>query len=149
MKYFLWAGLILFAIGIQGSLSFFDITPNFTVILACHAGIRHGPAKGLLLGSLVGVIEDSLSGFLLGPHLLGKGLTGYVAAFLASKFFGWTSLLGALVVTSLTLADGIIVYAARSIFGTSPASIGTAAFIIAIQSLFNAPFGFLLKKKSE
>ena len=149
MKYLFWAGLAFLIFGIQGSISLFDISPNFTVMLACYAGIRAGEGKGLLLGSMIGIAEDSLSGALLGPHLLSKGIIGYLSAFLYSKFFVWTPLLGIMSAIILTLIDGFIVYSARSVFGTMPASIGAAAFIISIQSLFNAPVGILLRKKRE
>ncbi len=135
--------------GLQGSVSFFDVTPNFTAILACHAGIRYGEARGLLVGSIIGTLEDSLSGSLLGPHLLGKGVTGYAAAFLSGKFFGWGPVLGIVVLFALSLLDGITVYAARSIFSASPTGIGKAAVIIVVQSLINAPFGFFVKKRSD
>jgi rod shape-determining protein MreD len=133
----------------QGTISLFDITPNFTVILACYAGIREGENKGLLLGSLIGMVEDSLSGSLFGPHLLSKGLAGYLSAVLYSKIFVWTPVLGVLTAIVFTIADSFAVYAARSVFGTMPSGFGAAAFIIALQSLFNAPLGIFLRKKSE
>jgi rod shape-determining protein MreD len=149
VKYLFWGIITFLAFGIQGTLSFFDITPNFTVILACYAGIRGGEGKGLFFGSLIGILEDSLSGTLLGPHLLSKGLIGYLSAFLYSKLFIWTPVLGIITVVVLAIVDSSIVYIARSVFGTVPSGVSSAAFIIAMQSLFNAPFGILLKKKSE
>jgi len=149
VKYLLWAGITFLTFGIQGSISLFDITPNFTVILACYAGIREGEGKGLFFGSLIGIVEDSLSGALLGPNLLSKGLVGYLAAFLYSKFFVWNPVLGILTVSLLTMADSFIVYTARSIFGTMPSGIGAATFIIFMQSLYNAPIGIFLKKRIE
>ncbi len=148
MKYLLWAGITFLTFGIQGSISLFDITPNFTVILASYAGIREKELKGLFFGSLIGIAEDSLSGTFLGPNLLSKGLIGYLAAFLYSKFFVWNPVLGMLTVSLLTMADSFIVYTARSIFDTMPSGIAAAAFIIAMQSLYNAPLGIFLKKKS-
>jgi rod shape-determining protein MreD len=149
VKYLLWAGIIFFTFGIQGSISLFDITPNFTVILACYAGIREGEVKGLFFGSLIGIIEDSLSGNLLGPNLLSKGLTGYLAAFLYGKIFVWTPVLGILTIMVFTAVDSFVVFTARSVFGTMPSGISTAAFIIAMQSIINAPLGIVLKKRSE
>ena len=148
MKYLLWAGITFLTFGIQGSISLFDITPNFTVILASYAGIREKELKGLFFGSLIGIAEDSLSGTFLGPNLLSKGLIGYLAAFLYSKFFVWNPVLGMLTVSLLTMTDSFIVYTARSIFDTMPSGIAAAAFIIAMQSLYNAPLGIFLKKKS-
>lgn len=149
MKYFFWALIAFFTFGIQGSISLFDITPNFTVLLTCYAGIRGGAGKGLLMGSIIGLIEDSLSGSILGPHLLSKGLIGYLSAFLHSRLFLWTPVLGILTLIILTIADGFAVYTARSVFSTMPSGIGTAAFIIGMQSLFNAPFGVFLKKMKD
>jgi rod shape-determining protein MreD len=149
MKYLLWGIITFLTFGIQGAISFFDITPNFTVILACYAGIRGGEGKGLFLGSLIGILEDSLSGTLLGPHLLSKGIIGYLSASLYSKFFIWTPVLGVISVVVLTIADSSIVYTSRSVFGTMPSGVGSAAFVIAMQSLFNAPLGIFLKKKSD
>ena len=149
MKYLLWPGITFPTFGIHASISLFDITPNFTVILASYAGIREKELKGLFFGSLIGIVEDSLSGTFLGPNLLSKGLVGYLAAFLYSKFFVWNPVLGMLTVSLLTMADSFIVYTARSIFDTMPSGIGAAAFIIAMQSLYNAPLGIFLKKKSE
>jgi len=148
VKYLLWAGITFLTFGIQGSISLFDITPNFTVILASYAGIREKELKGLFFGSLIGIAEDSLSGTFLGPNLLSKGLIGYLAAFLYSKFFVWNPVLGMLTVSLLTMTDSFIVYTARSIFDTMPSGIAAAAFIIAMQSLYNAPLGIFLKKKS-
>ena len=149
MIYVLWAAILLFAFVLQGSISFFDISPNLTVILACYAGIRKREVKGMLIGSVIGMIEDSLSGAFLGPHLLSKGLIGYLSSLTYSRFFIWTPLLGIITMSVLTFIDGLIIFASRSIFERMPASFLVALFMIVIQSLFNAPFGFILRPKTE
>jgi len=149
MIYLLWAAILLFAFVLQGSISFFDISPNLTVILACYAGIKKREVKGMLIGSVIGMIEDSLSGAFLGPHLLSKGLIGYLASLTYSRFFIWTPLLGIITMSVLTFIDGLIIFASRSIFDRMPASFFVALFMIVIQSLFNAPFGFILRPKTE
>ena len=149
MIYVLWAAILLFAFVLQGSISFFDISPNLTVILACYAGIRKREVKGMLIGSVIGMIEDSLSGAFLGPHLLSKGLIGYLSSLTYSRFFIWTPLLGIITMSVLTFIDGLIIFASRSIFDRMPASFLVALFMIAIQSLLNAPFGFILRPKTE
>jgi rod shape-determining protein MreD len=149
MTYVLWAAILLFTFVLQGSISFFDISPNLTVILACYAGIRKREVKGMLIGSVIGMIEDSLSGAFLGPHLLSKGLIGYLSSLTYSRFFIWTPLLGIITMSVLTFIDGLIIFASRSIFDRMPASFLVALFMIVIQSLFNAPFGFILRPKTE
>jgi rod shape-determining protein MreD len=149
MIYFFWAAILLFALILQGSISFFDISPNLTVILACYAGIRKREVKGMLIGSVIGMIEDSLSGAFLGPHLLSKGLIGYLSSLTYSRFFIWTPLLGVITMSVLTFIDGLIIFASRSVFNRMPASFLVALLMILIQSLLNAPFGLILKPKTE
>ena len=149
MIYLLWAAILLFAFILQGSISFFDISPNLTVILACYAGIKKREVKGMLIGSVIGIIEDSLSGAFLGPHLLSKGLIGYLSSLTYSRFFIWTPLLGIITMSVLTFIDGLIIFASRSIFDRMPAGFLVALFMIVIQSLLNAPFGFILRPKTE
>jgi len=149
MIYLLWAAILLFAFVLQGSISFFDISPNLTVILACYAGIKKREVKGMLIGSVIGIIEDSLSGAFLGPHLLSKGLIGYLSSLTYSRFFIWTPLLGIITMSVLTFIDGLIIFASRSIFDRMPAGFLVALFMIVIQSLLNAPFGFILRPKTE
>jgi rod shape-determining protein MreD len=149
MIYLLWAAILLFAFILQGSISFFDISPNLTVILACYAGIQKREVKGMFIGSAIGIIEDSLSGAFLGPHLLSKGVIGYLSSLTYSRFFIWTPLLGIITMSVLTFVDGFIIFASRSIFDKMPAGFLVALFMIVIQSLFNAPFGFILRPKTE
>lgn len=149
MRYFLWTVVFFLVFAIQGSLSLFDITPNFTAVLACYAGINKREVKGMFLGALIGVIEDNLASPFLGPNLLSKGLIGYLSSFVYSRFFVWTPVLGMISISVLTLTDGFVVLLSRSIFDRMPVNFGAAAFVIVIQSLLNAPFGIFLKPNKE
>jgi rod shape-determining protein MreD len=149
MIYLLWIVIVFLTIIIQASISLFDITPNLTIVLAFYAGIKYGDIKGMIIGSFIGIIEDSLSGTLLGPNLLTKGLVGYTASFLYSRFFMWTPLLGMVSISLFTFAESFMVFILRSIFNRMPAGTGAAFTIILIQSLFNAPLGLFLKPKKE
>jgi rod shape-determining protein MreD len=148
MIYLLWAAIIFLTLIIQGSVSLFDFTPNLTVVLACYAGIRKREVKGMFFGSLIGIIEDSLSGAFLGPNLLSKSLVGYLSSFIYSRFFIWTPLLGIISISVLTLIDSSVLFVSRSICNKMPVSIGASVFIIAIQSLSNAPLGIFLRPKN-
>lgn len=147
MRYLLWATIILLTFIIQGRLSLFGVTPNFTFVLAYYAGIREGGVKGLFLGSIIGAVEDSLSGALLGPHLLSKGLVGYFSSFLSGSFFRWTPLLGIIGISVLTIFDSTLVFMSRSFFDRMPVTIGVAVFIVTIQLMINAPLGIFLRPK--
>jgi len=147
MIYLLWAVITFFILIIQSSVSLFDVAPNLTVVVASYAGIRKGQIKGMLLGALIGIVEDSLSGAFLGPHFLSKGLIGYLSSVIYGKLFIWTPMLGVIAISVLTLMDSSVVFILRSIFDRMPVSFGAAAFIITIQLLFNAPLGILLRPK--
>jgi rod shape-determining protein MreD len=147
MRYLLWATIILLTFIIQGRLSLFGVTPNFTFVLAYYAGIREGGVKGLFLGSIIGAVEDSLSGALLGSHLLSKGLVGYFSSFLSGSFFRWTPLLGIIGISVLTIFDSTLVFMSRSFFDRMPVTIGVAVFIVTIQLMINAPLGIFLRPK--
>ena len=147
MRYFLWSAIIFLTFIMQGSVAPFDVTPNLTAVLACYVGIRKGEVRGILFGSLIGILEDSLSGALLGPNLLSKGLIGYLSYFISSRIFIWTPFLGIISISALTLIDSSVVFISRSIFDKMPVGIGAAFFTIAIQSLLNAPLGVFLRPK--
>jgi rod shape-determining protein MreD len=149
MIYLLWIVLVFLTVLIQASISLFDITPNLTVVLAFYAGIKYGDIKGMFIGAFIGIIEDSLSGTLLGPNLLSKALVGYTSSFLYRRFFMWTPLLGMISLSLFTFADSFAVFILRSIFNRMPAGAGAAFMIILIQSLINAPLGLFLKPKKE
>ena len=148
MKYILWIFIIILVFIIQGSVSLYYVTPNLTVVLAYYAGVKMREVKGLFLGSFIGLMEDSLTGILLGPNLLSKGLVGYFACFLYNRFFLWTPLLGIMNVFVFTLADGLIVYITQSIFIKSPVALSTALLVISLQALLNAPLGLFIKPKN-
>jgi rod shape-determining protein MreD len=148
MKYIIWVFIIILVFIIQGSVSLYYVTPNLTVVLAYYAGLKMREVKGLFLGSFIGLMEDSLTGILLGSNLLSKGLVGYFASFLYNRFFLWTPLLGIMSVFICTLADGLIVYITQSIFIKSPVALSTALLVISLQALLNAPLGLFIKPKN-
>ncbi len=149
LRLLIWAMIAFLIFLLQGSISLFNITPNLTAALACYAGIKKREIKGMFLGSLIGIVEDSLSGAFLGPNLLSKGIIGYLSSFVYSKFFVWTPVLGIISISLLTLTDGFIVFMSRSIFDKMPASSSAAALIIILQSLLNAPLGIFLKPEDK
>lgn len=147
MIYVLWTAIILLTVLAQGSVSFIHIKLNLTVILVCYIGMKRGEIPGMFFGALIGLIEDILSGVLIGPNILSKGLIGYLSSSLYRKLFIWTPLIGAINIFSLTFLDSSIVFILRSIFDKIPVDIGTALFIIMVQSLVNAPPGIFIKPK--
>ncbi len=148
MRYLKWALFIISTFILQRRLSLFGVSPDLTLLLIYYAGLREGYSTGLILGSAIGSIEDNLSGIFLGPYLLSKGLVGYLSSFISGSFFRWTPLFGAIGVASMTILDNVIVLLSRSFFDRIPTSTEAAFLIIFIQTLFNTPFGILIKPRN-
>ncbi|MBA4372950.1 MAG: rod shape-determining protein MreD [Thermodesulfovibrio sp.] len=146
MRYAAWLLAAFCALLLQGRVSVLGIVPNLTVLLAFYAGIRYGANQGLLAGLLIGFVEDSLSGSLIGPNMLAKGLVGYVAAFfITGGLFRWTPLLGVFSVSALTLAGNIVTVLAKTLFDKMPGSIASIIFISVMQALLNAMAGAFMR----
>jgi rod shape-determining protein MreD len=109
--------------------------------------MKKGETPGMFFGALIGFIEDIFSGVLIGPNILSKGIVGYLSSSLYRRLFIWTPLLGAINIFSLTFLDSSIVFILRSTFDTIPVDIGTALFIVIVQSLVNTPVGIFIKPK--
>ncbi|MGD0886413.1 MAG: rod shape-determining protein MreD [Thermodesulfovibrionales bacterium] len=140
-------GIVLSLI-LQTKVSIFGIAPEPMVIAAYYVGINATARKGMLVGSLMGVIEDSAVGGMIGPNLLGKGLVGFFSSSLFGGVFRWTPLLGMLVVFSLTIMDGFIVFLSQTFYETPPAPWSKVILTIIIQGLVNAAIGGFIKPKN-
>lgn len=136
---------VLAAFIVHSQVSFWGVAPNLTVVVAYAVGIYAGPARGVLLGSAIGMLEDSITGNILGPNLLGKGMAGFLASFNTGSLFRWTPFLGMLSLFSLTLLDGVVVWSSRTIFETSPATMSRGFFTILMQGMMNITIGIFLR----
>lgn len=132
----------------QTKISFFGVSPDLTAAVAYYIGIKGGAAKGIIFGSLIGLVEDSISGNLLGPNLLGKGIVGFSSSFNSGSLLRWTPLLGAISIFTLTVLDGFVILSSRGIFGSAPTSVSAGAFVLFIQGLINLPFGIFVKPEN-
>src|SRR5512147_2878549 len=120
--FFIFLGVML-AFLLQIKISILGVPPDLTAAVAYYFGITGGSTKGVLFGSLIGLIEDSVGGSILGPNLLGKGLVGFFSSFMSGSPLRWTPLLGIVSLAILTLMDGSIILLSRAIFDTMPTSL--------------------------
>lgn len=141
--------IIFFAFLLQSHVSVFGAPPNLTAAIAYYFGLKNGETKGMLFGSFIGLVEDCLSGGIIGPNLLGKGLVGFFSSFMSGGFFRWTPLSGMIGIALLTSFDGIIVFISRTAFEHMPTSITKAIFIILISAIMNSLLGIFLRPKND
>ncbi len=149
MRKVIFLGIIFLAFLLESRISVFGAPPNLTAALTYYFGLKNGEIKGMLFGSFIGLIGDSLSGSILGPNLLGKGLVGFFSAFMSGSFFRWTPLLGMIGIFSLTALDGIIVFLSKTIFENMPTSVPNAIFIVLMSAIMNSFLGIFMRPKNE
>lgn len=65
--------------------SFGDVRPDLILILAVYCGIHFQGNAGIGMGCALGLVQDCLSGGVLGVNTLSKGLIGYFFSVLKNK----------------------------------------------------------------
>jgi cell shape-determining protein MreD len=145
--FFIFLGVIC-AFLLQAHLSVLGVSPNLTAAVAYYFGITVGSAKGVFFGSLVGVIEDSVGGHILGPNLLGKGLVGFFSSFMSGSLFRWTPFLGIVSLGILTLMDGGIILLSRAIFEAMPTSLSGGMLTLLVQGFLNGIIGVFIRPRN-
>jgi len=86
--------------------SYFDLPLIFTVYYGFTMG---NPVASILMGSSVGLMQDSLSAAVLGTNGFSKTLIGFLAASAASKFAVDQFITRVFALFLFTLADGLLV----------------------------------------
>ena len=151
------AGAVLL---LQPKLALFNCPLNLTLALVYSFGIKtasHQPAASgsddvapeiisTIFGAGIGLIEDVLTGSLIGPNLLSKGLAGFISSIVYREiFFRWESVLGGVVLAVLTLLDGLVVIGARELFSSTTTGGPAVVELVIIQSVMNIPLGLLVR----
>lgn len=145
--FFIFLGVML-AFLLQIKISILGVSPDLTAAVAYYFGITGGSTKGVLFGSLIGAIEDSVGGSILGPNLLGKGLVGFFSSFMSGSPLRWTPFLGIVSLAILTLMDGSIILLSRAIFDAMPTSLSSGILTLLGQGLFNGVIGIFIRPKN-
>lgn len=138
----------ILAFVLQWKISIFGISPDLTATVVYYIGINSSSNRATLLGSIIGIIEDSLGGGMLGPNLLGKGMVGFFSPFVSGRPFRWTPLLGMVSIFILTVTDSLVVYLSKAIFETPPALPAAVIPTLIIQGLINLTIGAFLRPKN-
>ena len=114
MYFFAQAIIVVFLLSAQTTwlkiFSFGTVTPDLALILVVYCGVRYSRADGIGAGIAIGLIQDSLSGALLGVNTLSKSLIAYFFATLKDKFYVEGSIpLGIFLICS-SIFDGLVFF---------------------------------------
>jgi rod shape-determining protein MreD len=108
-----FASALIAVVVIQGILSFkFKVFGYFDLPLICsvYYGFTMGnPIASIVLGSFLGLMQDSLSGAVLGANGLSKTLIGFFAAMAVSKFAVDQPVTRVFALFLFSIGDGLLV----------------------------------------
>ncbi|HHN65531.1 MAG TPA: rod shape-determining protein MreD [Nitrospirae bacterium] len=145
----LWGSVIICLVVIQSLLTVTSFKLNLAILPVFYLGFKKGDLAGFSSGIGAGLLEDILSGSIIGPSTLSKGMIGLFSHLLYEKFFVWTYLLGIVSVFLITIVDELIIYASMTIFSHQPLPFSSFATASLIKALVNSPFGGIIKKDEE
>lgn len=140
-----FAAALAAVVVVQGILSYkFKVFGYFDLPLICsvYYGFTLGnPIGSIVIGSSLGLMQDSLSGAVLGSNGLSKTLIGFFAAMAGSKFNVDQPITRLVALFLFTLGDGLLV----SILGLMVGSASSATYSSPIGAwLLSATFNTLL-----
>src|SRR5208337_373936 len=132
---------------------------NLTVVLVYYFGLKShqrnadrdfsgskSEFESVAFGVIIGLMEDVISGSIIGPGLLSKGLLGLMTPVVfTDMIFKWTPLWGAITVVIFTLFDVMVVVCSRIMFTGIHVSGAILFQAMCVQSIINMPFGILLQ----
>ena len=111
LTYFFFITL-LFAVQttVLDMVSVFGVTPDLALIFAVFCGINLPGSRGAIMGSLLGFIQDCLSGGLLGVNTLSKGLISFFISSLKDKLMLENFIPISLFMAAAAFFDGMVYY---------------------------------------
>lgn len=124
------------------SVIFFDLP----LLVVLYYGLDRGPAVALALGAGVGIVQDSLTGSLLGPGAVSRSLVGYVLGTAGMRFVLTRPLPQFLVVTGGTLAARLMELLTLAVMGRQlapPSPFDLFAAVVGNAAVGWAAFRFL------
>ena len=144
-----FATALIAVVIIQGMLSFkfkvfgyFDLPLIFSVYYGFTLG---NPIASILIGSSLGLMQDSLSSAVLGANGLSKTLIGFFAATAGAKFAVDQSITRVLALFLFTVADGLLVTILALMVGPGVSTSYSSAFGgWVLSAMFNTLLGLVL-----
>ena len=118
---------------------------DLPLIITIYYGFTLGrPIPAVLIGTSVGLIQDTLSGVPLGTNGFSKTLIGYLAATTGTKFDVDLPVARAIAIFLFTLGDGVVVTLLGAVTGVSPANYTSIILHWLVSGVFNSLLGLLM-----
>jgi rod shape-determining protein MreD len=156
MYYFSQALIAIFLFSAQTTwlqlFSFGGVTPDLILVWVVYCGVRYSRSGGIGAGIILGLVQDSLSGALLGVNTLSKGLSAYFFSTLKSKFYVEGVIpIGIFLILS-SIFDGLVFYFSMGTILKGEIASSFMYQSLPMYSIYNAligPFMFVILDKIE
>jgi rod shape-determining protein MreD len=137
-------GAALLQVVVGSALSIRGIQPSFVLVAVYAYSITGGEARGILNGALGGLIEDCLSGGVIGLMTSGYAIAGYIAGRAGKKVFniGESANFGGIFIVSLV--QGAYTAAILNAFKDSTEIFYMILTFALPQALYNAVAGIFV-----
>src|SRR5438552_6167294 len=144
-----FAAALVAVVVIQGVFSFkFKVFGYFDLplIFSIYYGFTLGnPIASIVIGSSLGLMQDSLSGAVLGANGLSKTLIGFFAAMAGSKFAVDQTITRIFALFLFSIGDGLLVTILGLMIGSSSGATYSGAFgRWLLSATFNTLLGLVL-----
>ena len=129
-----------------------EVTPSLTLIFAVYCGIHFQGGKGIGMGSLIGLVQDGLSGGLLGINTLSKSLIAFALYKIRDKVVVGGIIPVGIFIIMASLFDGLVYYLALSMLLKAEISAGEFFPLLPVFAVFNAlltPIMFFLLDRNK
>jgi len=154
MYYFVQAFIVVFLLSAQTTwlelFSFGGVTPDLALIWVVYCAVRYSRAGGIGAGITMGLIQDGLSGGLLGVNTLSKSLIAYFFSTLKDKFFVEGVIpIGIFLILS-SIFDGLVFYFSMETILKGEVAPSFLYQSLPVYSIYNAligPFMFMVLDK--
>ncbi len=118
---------------------------DLPLIITIYYGFTLGrPIPAVIIGTSVGLIQDTLAGVPLGTNGFSKTLIGYLAATTGTKFDVDLPVARAIAIFLFTLGDGVMVTVLGVVTGAGPANYTSIMLHWLVSGVFNSLLGLLM-----
>ena len=156
MYYFSQALIAIFLFSAQTTwlklFSFGGVTPDLILIWVVYCGVRCSRTGGIGAGIFLGLIQDGLSGGVLGMNTLSKGLSAYFFSTLKDKFFVQGVIPIGIFLICSTIFDGFVFYFTMGTILKGEVASSFLYQLLPVYSIYNAligPFMFIILDKID
>ncbi len=112
---------------------------DLVLIAVVSAALSRGPVVGLWTGTFAGLLQDALSGGIIGVSGLAKSITGVLVGLTASQFIVATMWHRFAVLVAASVVSTVCFLAVYTLLGTA-SSLATAGYVV-VQALTNGIVG--------